>query len=250
MQEILSWIPRIDAANAAFRTDAGSVKLGVLALASRLLAAPRTLRKLVYGKGQGRAPFQNPWLPYWPALTAKPLQSQYDHAWTGILRQASDDIRAELHRVCDSFGPARYDSDFNVKPWRTYYFYLHGRANDQNLAACPRTREVLAQVPHNSMHVCFSALEPGGALHPHTGPTNASLTAHLGLENCAGTTLWVAGETAEYQDNEVIVFDDSFVHCVENSGSKTRYTLMITFWHPELNAIERQLLYRVVRTVK
>lgn len=251
MQELLAWLPRIEATNAAFRADVGRVKLGALAVASHVLAGPRTLRKAARAQQrQARSALQQPWLPYWPGLSAQPLHDQHDYAWTHVLRQASADIREELLRACDCFGPARYDSTLNEKPWRAYYFYIHGRPHEEHLAACPRTREVLAHVPHNSMHVCFSALEPGGGLHPHTGPTNASLTAHLGLTNCAGTSLWVAAERAEYRDGEVLIFDDSFVHRVENGGTETRYTLMITFWHPELNVLERQLLYRVVRTVE
>ena len=134
-----------------------------------------------------------------------------------------------------------------AKQWNTYYFYLQGKAIEEHLTACPRTAEVLSKVPHNGLHVCFSAIEPGGSLHPHTGPTNASLTAHLGLANCAGARLWVAGKVAGYRDDEVLVFDDSFVHWVENSGVAVRYTLMITFWHPELNPLERAFLRSVVQ---
>ena len=53
--------------------------------------------------------------------------------------------------------------------------------------------------------------------------------------------------TAAESDDEVLVFDDSFVHWVEHTGSRTRYTLMITFWHPALNPLERTLLRQVVR---
>ena len=147
-----------------------------------------------------------------------------------------------------SFARAHYDSKHNAKQWNTYYFYLQGNAVEEHLRACPRTAEVLSKIPHNGFHVCFSAIEPGGSLHPHTGPTNASLTAHLGLANCAGARLWVAGESTRYCDGEVLVFDDSFVHWVENTGVTIRYTLMITFWHPELNALERAFLKQVIRT--
>src|SRR5262249_22790062 len=98
------------------------------------------------------------------------------------------------------------------------------------------------RIPTNKNHVCFSAIEPGGKLQPHTGPTNTSLTAHLGLANCEGTSITVAGETRPYEEGKVLIFDDSFVHWVEHLGSKIRYTLLITLWHPELNGVERTLL--------
>ncbi len=251
--DLAIWLPRIQATNDRFRSELGRVRFNALGLACNSLAAPRIVRKRLLSKATattGRPPLQCPWLPYWPALDAKPLHRADDHSWTKALRQASNDIRAELARVSDSFGRAHYDSDLNEKPWHTYYFFLHGRPDAAHLAACPRTREALEEVPHNGLHVCFSALEPEASLHPHTGPTNASLTAHLGLVNCAGTSLWVGGEEAQYREDEILVFDDSFIHWVNNAGTERRYTLMITFWHPELNALERQLLYRAVRTIK
>jgi hypothetical protein len=250
LQEYFSWVPSIKEGNAVYRNELGPAKVAAFTAATHLLALPRIVCKSLRGdQSEARSDLQLPWLPLWPALAAQPLHHQHSYGWTRLLRQAYSDIRTELERVCDAFGKARYDSAFNAKRWWTYYFYLHGRPLNRHLAACPRTRDVLAEVPHNGLHVCFSALEPGGGLHPHTGPTNASLTAHLGLANCAGTRLWVAGETAEYRDSEVLVFDDSFVHAVENGSGDTRYTLMVTFWHPELNALERELLHRVVRTV-
>lgn len=250
-EELLqSWLPKIEQANREFRSEVGPLAYTTFAGACIMLAAPRLIRKALKGRppaARGRPALQLPWLPYWPGLDARPVHDATSYPWTRVLRQASADIRAELMNVCGSFGRARYDSEFNAKPWHTYYFYLQGRELPDHLAACPRTREALAEVPHNSLHVCFSAIEPQGSLHPHTGPTNASITAHLGLLNCAGTRLWVAGQTVSYHDDDVLVFDDSFVHWVDNTGAERRYTLMITLWHPELNALERQLLYRAVR---
>lgn len=116
------------------------------------------------------------------------------------------------------------------------------------MAACPKTAQVLAWIPHNGLHVCYSAIAPGGSLRPHTGPTNASLTAHLGLADCDGATLVVEDQSLEYGVGDVLVFDDSFVHWVEQAGSRVRHTLMVTFWHPELHALERGFLRLVLST--
>lgn len=213
------------------------------------MASPRLLRRALGSRRPDRSDtgLQLPWLPTWPGLSARPLHDGRDHPWIELLRQASADIREELLAVQQSFRLARYESSSRPKPWTTYYFFLEGRPMADHLAACPRTADVLRRIPHNGFHVCFSAIEPGGTLLPHTGPTNASLTAHLGLTGCAGSRLWVADTSVDYRDDEVLVFDDSFVHWVEHAGSSTRYTLMITFWHPELNALERSLLRQVVR---
>ena len=251
MQELQPWLEKILAGNAAFRDEIGATKFGVFSFAARLLAAPRTLSKVLSGQREPSRPdLQWPWLPRWPSLAASPLHDSRHHAWTELLKRAYRDIRTELGEVQQCFARAHYDFKHNAKQWNTYYFYLQGTAVEEHLRACPRTAEVLSKIPHNGFHVCFSAIEPGGSLHPHTGPTNASLTAHLGLANCAGASLWVAGESTKYRDGEVLVFDDSFVHWVENTGVTVRYTLMITFWHPELNALERAFLKQVIRTAR
>jgi aspartyl/asparaginyl beta-hydroxylase (cupin superfamily) len=248
-QPLDQWLAAIEASNITFQREAGAAKLGLFKAAAHVLAAPRLLRKRMIARpDRGLAPeLQRPWLPRWPGLAAKPLHDPRDHPWTRRLRDAGPDIRRELSAVRARFARARYDSELNPKPWNTFYFFLQGRPVHENLAACPLTAALLREIPHNGFHVCFSAIAPGGVLHPHTGPTNASLTAHLGLANCAGARLWVAGETAKYRDDDVLVFDDSFVHRVDHDGTGVRCTLMITFWHPELHALERTFLRHVVQ---
>jgi len=252
MQALDEWLTTIRTENAIFRAKTGVVRLAIFCMISWLLAVPRRLIKALRGDGWGSSmhEYQLPWLPPLPALKAMAIHDVRDHPWTQRLKEARPEIEEELANVLRSFSLARYDSDFNPKRWTTYYFHLLGRPVREHLAACPRTAQLLRQVPHNGFHVCFSAIEPGGSLHPHSGPTNASLVAHLGLDGCAGARICVAGESMEYRDGEVLVFDDSFVHRVEHAGTRMRYTLMITFWHPELTWLERGFLRQVVRTVR
>lgn len=252
MQHLQAWLPRIEAFNADFRRKIGPGKLGLFKLVAFLLAAPRLLAAALMGRSSSFRPgeFQWPWVPRWPGLAAIPIHAGSEHPWTERILAARHDIANEMAGVEAAFARARYDSELNSKQWNTYYFYLQGKPVDHHLAACPRTAAILRTLPHNSLHVCFSAIQPGRSLHPHTGPTNASLTAHLGLRNCAGAMLWVGDRSAAYRDGEVLVFDDSFVHWVENAGAATRYTLMITFWHPDLSWPERVFLGLVLRMGK
>lgn len=249
MQDLQAWLAKIEAGNADFRRNIGPLKVGLFRLASYLLAGPRLVAVTLSGGLQASraGAFQWPWLPRWPALQSKPVHIDRDHPWTQRVRAAWHEILAEMDHVQAEFARARYDSADNPKEWNTYYFYLQGAAINEHLAACPRTAAILRTLPHNGLHVCFSAIQPEGSLHPHTGPTNASLTAHLGLRHCAGAKLWVGEQVVEYRDGEVLVFDDSFVHWVENRGVAVRYTLMITFWHPSLTLLERLFLSRVLR---
>jgi aspartyl/asparaginyl beta-hydroxylase (cupin superfamily) len=246
-QELAPWLERIDGAQRHVQSETGAIKLGLYRAAAGILSSPRL--------GNNGAPpswpaLQKPWFPFWPRLSSKPLHDPADFAWTRILRDAHRDIVDELGQVTERFGRAAYDSKIHNKPWNTYYFYLRSQAFADHLRDCPRTAEALAQLPTNRFHVCFSAIQPGGHLAPHTGPTNTSLTVHLGLANCDGARLFVADEQVAYRDGEVLIFDDSYVHWVEHAGAAIRYTLMVTIWHPELNAAERAFLQQAAKLIR
>ena len=147
MQDLERWLAIIREGNAAFRGEIGSTKLGAFSLASRLLAAPRILGKAVSGDLDRplSGDLQWPWLPHWPALAATPIHDSRRHAWTAYAKAACRDVREELAGVREAFARARYDSDLNPKQWSTYYFYLHGKAVDEHLSACPRTAEAARQ---------------------------------------------------------------------------------------------------------
>jgi aspartyl/asparaginyl beta-hydroxylase len=245
--ELAPWVERIKARRQDIREELAPREVGALMFASRVLSGPRRLRKALRGEKPQPHELQLPWIPAFAGLAAQPFHDPGQFAWARELERSVDAIRDELHQVHRDFGRAAYDSDRNIKTWKTFYFYLNGKPVEKNLNACPTTKSILQQIPFNGLHVCFSAIEPGGFLQPHTGPTNASLTAHLGLEGCEGSAIWVAGERRPYVEGKVLVFDDSFVHWVEHSGAKLRYTLMVTFWHPDMNVLERTLLRALLK---
>jgi aspartate beta-hydroxylase len=250
VQDITPWLERTAARQLQIRNGVGATKLAISAAMAHGLSAPRRLRAgWRSASADNVARLQQPWFPLWPGLAGKPVHDPAAFAWTAVLRRTWMDIRAEMVAVQRHFQRAAYDSDINDKPWNTYYFYLRGRALPDHLRACPRTAAALAALPTNRLHVCFSAIQPNGSLAPHTGPTNTSLTVHLGLANCAGARLFVADQVVEYRDGEVLVFDDSYLHWVEHGGKETRCTLMITIWHPGLSRLERAYLDLAARLV-
>ena len=94
--------------------------------------------------------------------------------------------------------------------------------------------------------VKFSVMYPGTHVHPHTGPTNCRLRAHLGLSvdkaDEEKMTLRVADKTLRWREGEVFVFDDSFEHEVRHDGQKKRVVLIVDLWHPDLSEEQRKTL--------
>ena len=192
------WIDAVADRQRLTRTRTGAATLAIGRVAAAVLSAPRR----VTGPGHfGPAPpLQMPWFPLWPGLTSRPVYDPADFAWTKVLRDAHADIQAEMLAVRERFDLAAFGIGDPEKPWTTYYFYVHGKAIEEHLKACPRTAAALAEVPLNGNHICFSAIQPGSGLNPHVGPSNTSLTAHLGLANCEGAKLFVADQTLDYRD--------------------------------------------------
>ncbi len=187
--------------------------------------------------------YQCPWLPLWPNLSSHSFHEQ-EPEWTHLLKDNYPTIRRELTQLINNdigFQQAVYDG-FKGKPWTAKYFHLFGKRIAETNELCPITSAVLEKIPHNLMHTCFSCIPAGGALPPHVGPTNTSLVCHLGLMNCDKSAIFSGKKIKRYVEGETLILDDSFIHGAKNAGELPRYTLMLSFWHPDLSSIEIKAL--------
>ncbi len=57
---------------------------------------------------------------------------------------------------------------------------LHDFDLDEMQGLCPKTMQILRDVPRIYRHSMFSAITPGTHIIPHNGPTNKKLRVHLG----------------------------------------------------------------------
>jgi aspartate beta-hydroxylase len=83
---------------------------------------------------------------------------------------------------------------------------------------------------------------PGAHITAHCGPSNVSLTLHLGLSVPPETEIRVGDETRRWQEGKCLVLDDSFEHEVWNRGERTRFILLLEVWHPDLTEVEKRFL--------
>ena len=115
-----------------------------------------------------------------------------------------------------------------------------GVLDDEGCVHAPKTCGVLRHLVHkghlaprhNATEVGARLLRlaPGGKLRAHHGP-GGRLVAHLGVRVPAGggATLTVAGETRGWQEGELLVFDDAFIHHAQNEAPTDRIILHVTF---------------------
>jgi len=197
------------------------------------------------------------YVPRLPALTF------YDRAlfsWIEALESRTDEIREELRQVLSSPGEdlvpyIAFGADDPVNQWQalnhsrdwsSFHLWAHGKPVEANLSRCPRTAEALASVDAARMaglcpNAMFSILAPHTHIPPHTGETNARLVAHLPLIVPQGCSFRVGFDTVEWQEGQVIVFDDTLEHEARNDSDEPRVVLIFDVWNPLLSTAEREL---------
>lgn len=80
----------------------------------------------------------------------------------------------------------------------------------------------------------FSVLSPKAHILPHAGPSNERLAISLGLAGVGGASIRCGSTWTQWEENEAVVFDDSFEHEVKNGASHPRAVLIVHFPHPQL----------------
>ena len=151
-------------------------------------------------------------------------------------------IRTELDRVLER--PEDIPAFHEMSPdqvrisygdnWKTFVFYVLGKRIDENCRACPRTAEILDNLP-NLQNAWFSILAPGYHIPPHRGPTKAVVRCHLGLRiPAAAERCWirVGGETRNWEAGRCLCFDDTFEHEVHNATEQPRAVLFLDLDRP------------------
>jgi len=119
--------------------------------------------------------------------------------------------------------------------WDVFGLWAFGSRLDENRRACPKTTEILEQIPGLTT-AGFSRLAPRTRIAPHEGYTATVLRCHLGLivpEHCG---LQVGAETRTWTEGGCLVFDDTIRHSAWNEADQERIILLIDFlkdkkWH-------------------
>ena len=165
-----------------------------------------------------------------------------DFPWTEILEDNWDVIRDELDTVLEhrealpSFHDIAEDASTISQDdrWKTFFFYGYGEKAEENCARCPRTTELIEQVPGMTT-AFFSILSPGKHIPAHRGPYKGVLRYHLGLkvpapaEKCR---IRVADDVVHWEEGDSLIFDDTYNHEVWNETDGERAILFLDVKRP------------------
>jgi len=142
--------------------------------------------------------------------------------------------------------------------WNVFGLYAFGKKHVTNCEKCPITAKVVENLPYKVTTAAFSLLTPNSHIVPHTGYVGYSdrvFRCHLGLivppkkkrsenrifdpqpfdifspvyENCR---LRAANKWWDWEDGELLVFDDTLTHEAWNYTDMTRVILLLDFERP------------------
>lgn len=136
---------------------------------------------------------------------------------------------------CLALGPTDFDPwvqrEMYGEGWDVYGLHAFGRRVERGLAACPRTAELVEQVPGLTT-AGFSRLAAGAHIQPHVGWVHTVYRLHLGLVVPDDCTLRVGAQTRPWRDGECLIFDDTVEHEAHNRSEKDRIVLLLDFLRP------------------
>ena len=209
---------------------------------------------------------QQPEKFYFPELPQREFFDPAEFSWAQGITAAVEDIRREFHAYMQGAGffepyvPAQSRSPHvrNTQltgntDWGALHLYKDGVRQDA-ADSFPATLSALEEAIQPKVRgvspiVLFSRLTPGTRIPPHSGLVNTRLICHLPIITPAPCQLRVGGQTRQWRDGELLIFDDSIEHEAVNASSTDRVVLLFDVWRPELTADERTFIAGLFDTI-
>ncbi|GAB3783596.1 aspartyl/asparaginyl beta-hydroxylase domain-containing protein [Dyella agri] len=174
------------------------------------------------------------------AVPARPILDRRGFPQLDLLQANWQTIREEALSLFDeghiraahSGNDASFNSFFK-QGWKRFYLKWYGEPLASAETLCPKTVALLKSIP-SVKAAMFATLAPNSRLNPHRDPFAGSLRYHLGLitPNSRNCRIFVDGEEHAWGDGKDVVFDETYVHWVENTTDQTRVILFADVERP------------------
>jgi len=167
----------------------------------------------------------------------------YEKADFPFLRPLEDNfgiIRQELQELMRNKEEDKWIATFpdyvrseKEKAWQVFSFNFFLMKFPKNAALCPKTAELIYSISQ-VISSNYSYMEPHTHILPHKGYSRMQLRCHLPLlvPDKALCGLRVGDQTRQWEEGELLVFDDSFEHEAWNKTDKPRAVLMFDIPNP------------------
>ncbi|NOT66948.1 MAG: lipid A hydroxylase LpxO [Methylophilaceae bacterium] len=169
--------------------------------------------------------------PYLPVSTFPSLHLLQDN-WQIIRDEALNLENMAKIKAAEKNDDAGFNSFFK-NGWKRFYLKWYGASHPSAALYCPKTVALLKQIPEVKAAM-FTELPPGGKLNRHRDPYAGSLRYHLGLStpNSDSCHIVVNNQPYSWRDGEGVVFDETYLHWVNNNSDTNRLILMCDVERP------------------
>ncbi len=171
---------------------------------------------------------------------AKPYLDTQDYPELKVLDDNWEVIRAEALALQEqqkiiasqNLDDVGFNSFFRTG-WKRFYLKWYGNDLVSANQSCPKTVELLKQVP-SIKAAMFASLPPGAQLQKHRDPYAGSLRYHLALTAPGeeGCSIYVDGERYTWHDGQSVMFDETYIHYAKNETEKQRIVLFCDVVRP------------------
>lgn len=188
--------------------------------------------------------------PYWPVMVHNlacwvliPNQRFFPEADIPGMKMLSENwetIRDELTEVLAEREqiPAFWEIDPGQRRltddhlWKMFVLRLGGVDVESNRDRCPQTAKLLDEVP-GLFSAYFSIISPGKRIPIHAGALKGIYRAHIALIIPEGDCwIEVGGERRHWVEGDGMVFDDTYLHQVQNNTPELRAVLFMDIVRP------------------
>jgi beta-hydroxylase len=181
------------------------------------------------------------------AVSRKPILDLQEFPDLTPLKENWETIREEARKLYTHghIQPSENYSDlaFNTffkRGWKRFYLKWYGETLPSAEALCPTTVALVKQIPSINAAL-FASMEPRSKLGEHRDPFAGSLRYHLGLmtPNSDDCRIYVDGTPYAWRDGQAIIFDETYIHSVNNDTDQRRIILFCDVARPLHTPIAR-----------
>lgn len=223
---------------------------------------------LMLGRAEETLQLQQPTSFYYPGLPQRRYFESSEFPWASAFEAATaairDEILAEMDTGGGRFSPymvsnpdrprSSYHGLIDNPEWSTLELWEKGEAVAGVTERFPATMAAvgatdLPRITVRAPNILFSKLAAGARIPPHHGMINTRLVCHLPLIVPPGCGFRVGGETRQWEEGKLLIFDDSIEHEAWNEGSSDRIILIFDAWRPELDEEERAAVTAMFKAI-
>ena len=187
----------------------------------------------------------------------KPILDQKDFPELEALRSNWQTIREEAKKlyegghiqIAKNYNDLAFNTFFK-RGWKRFYLKWYGDIFPSARDLCPQTVKLVESIPTINAAL-FTLMPAHSKLGEHRDPFAGSLRYHLGLitPNSDACRIYIDGTPYSWRDGEAVLFDETYVHSVNNDTDQDRLILFCDVTRPVNNPLTRAVNNFVIKHI-